>query len=782
MTTEFDALSRRAFLTSTGALVVALATPAELADAAAATAANGVATRPAVAPGNLSSFIAVDRDGTVVAYYGKIDGGQGLETSISQMVAEEIDVPWERVRIVMGDTGLTVSMGGASAGNGLKKGGLILRKTAAEARRVLIEMASKPLGVSPAGLTVTDGVVHSVADPKKRISYAQLIGGRYFNAPVDWNGQLGSEREEAPVKVQAPLKKPAEFKIIGKSYPRRDMPGKVFGTLKQCTDVRLPNMAHARMIRPTVAGAVPVAVDDASIRDIPGAQVVHIKDFLAVVAEKEWNAVRAAKALKVTWSQSKPNFPGHDKLHDHIRKAPVVARSSDPGTVGASVQRGNGSVADGFKQAVRIIEGDYEFPTQSHASMGPACAVADVKDGGATVWTSTQKPYDCALCIAELLELPPEKVRAIWMFGTGGYARDAQGDATADAAVLSKHLNRPVRVQYMRHESLAWDPKSTATVNRSRVGLDASGKVIAYENISKAFSMEDCNTKERHPGDTLAGMALGAPLGWYPSFGTPGNGYTFDNALWAWEVIAPLMDRSSPLRSTHLRDPYGPPIVFGAESFLDEVAVATNMDPIQFRLQYLKKDRERELFAAAAKQYGWDTRPSPRNDQAGAAIAVGRGFAYRQLVGTYIALIVEVKVHRDTGAIEIPRLICAHDCGLIVNPETIRHVIDRQLVWGTSRMMHEEVQFDENMVTSVDWLTYPVLKMAGVPKSIEIVLIDRPEEATSGAAEMALGPLPAAISNAVFDATGARLRRVPFTPERVKAALKTPERVVKAAL
>ncbi len=764
---EASALSRRAFLSATGALVVALAAPAELA-AAGDPRPFG---RSVVRPDKLSSYISIEPDGTVVAYYGKIDGGQGLETSIAQLVAEEIDVPWERVRMVMGDTGLTVDMGGSTAGNGLRQGGSIMRQTAAEARRLLIEMASKALEVPAADLTVTDGVVHLLAgadaDPKKRISYADLIGGRNLDAPIAWHGLA----QQLAVKVKAPLKKPAEFKVIGKPMPRRDIAGKVFGTLQQCSDVRLPNMLHARMIRPPVAGAVPVTVDEKSIGRIPGAQVVWIKNFLAVVAEKEWNAVKAAQALKVTWSESKPNFPGHEKLFDHIRQAPVVMHSSDPGNVGAAAQRVKGSVEDGFKQAVRILEGDYEYPGQSHASMGPACAVADVRDDSATVYTSTQKPHDCAAGIAELLELPPEKVRAIWMFGTGGYARDSQGDATADAAVLSKHLGRPVRVQYMRHEALAWDPKGTATINRSRIGLDASGTVVAYENISKAFSMEDCNTREQHPADTLAGMALGAPLNWRPAFGIPGNGYTFANARWGWEVIAPLMDRSSPLRSTHIRDPFGLPILFGSESFLDEVAVATNTDPMEFRLRYLKTNREHELFHAAAKQYGWDTRPSPRNDQAHADVAVGRGFAYRQLAGTYIALIAEVRVHRDTGVIEIPRLVCAHDCGVIVNPETIRHVIDRQLVWGTSRTMVEEVRFDENMVTSVDWLTYPVLKMDGVPKSIEIVLIDRPEEPPSGAAEMAVGPLPAAIGNAFFDATGVRLRRVPFTPERVKAAL-----------
>ena len=286
-----------------------------------------------------------------------------------------------------------------------------MRQTAAEARRLLIEMGGKALGVPPADLTVTDGVVHSVADPSKRISYAELIGGRHLDAPVEWKG----EAQQLTVKVRAPLKKPAEFKVIGKSYPRRDMPGKVFGTLKQVTDVRLPNMLHARMIRPPVAGAVPVTVDEASIKDIPGAKVVWIKDFLAVVAEKEWNAVRAAKALKVTWSHSKPNFPGHDKLFDHIRNAPW-SRVPPTATTGPSGHPANAPMGHrwrtAFKQAVRVLEGEYEYPTPMPAWAPPARLPMCATDN-ATVWTSTQKPFDCAMGIAEL---------------AGAAARESAGD------------------------------------------------------------------------------------------------------------------------------------------------------------------------------------------------------------------------------------------------------------------------------------------------------------------------------------------------------------------
>jgi nicotinate dehydrogenase subunit B len=746
-------LNRRAFLTTTGALVVTLAS-ADFAQASHPT----VTARPPLKGDQLSSYITIEADGTVVAYYGKIDGGQGLGTSIAQMVAEEIDVAYERVRVVMGDSALTLDMGGASAAIGVSHGGTMLRRTAAETRRLLVDIASEKLGVPAGELTVTDGVILT-ADKSKRVTYAELVGGRYLDKTVKWNGRLSNGLQ---VEVQAPLKKPADFKIIGQSPPRKDLPGKVFGTLEMVNDVRLPGMLHARMVRPTVAGAVPVKVDEASISHIAGAKVVWIKDLLAVVAEKEWNAVKAARALKVTWSESKPDFPGHERLFEHIRRAPIVKRH---------FQRQNGNFEEGIKQAVRIVEGDYEFPTQSHASMGPACAVADVRDGEATIWTSTQKPYDSAYCVAELLGLPKEKVRAIWMFGTGSYGRNEQGDATADAAVLSKHLGRPVRVQYMRHEALAWDPKGTASINRSRAGLDANGKVIAYENISKAFSRLDNNTRETRAADVLAGQQLGLPLNRGENFEIPVASYTFEHGRLGWETIPPLMERASPLRSTHLRDPYGPPILFGSESFIDELAAATKADPVEFRLQYLKHPRDRDAVRVAAESYGWEKRPSPRDDQRDKDVAVGRGIAFRRHFTTFIALIAEVRVHRKTGKLDLLRYVCAHDVGMIVNPDTLRHVIDRQLVYGTSRAMVEEVRFDANMVTSVDWETYPVMHMDGLPEKIDIVLIRRPEEPPSGAAEMALGLVPAAIGNAVFDATGVRLRRVPFTPERVKAAL-----------
>jgi CO/xanthine dehydrogenase Mo-binding subunit len=590
---------------------------------------------------------------------------------------------------------------------------------------------------------------------------------------IEWQGVA----HELEVRVETPLKDPSQFKIIGRPYPRRDIPGKVFGTLDQCTDIRLPNMAHARMIRPSVSGAVPVEVDEASIADIPGAQIVWIRNLLAVVAEKEWNAVRAARQLRVTWSQSSPNFPGHENLFSHIRDAAPSAASA-----GTRLESTSGDLEAGFARAARIMEAEYEYPFQSHASMGPACGVADVGGELATVWTSSQKPYDCRNCVAELVGLPVENVRAIWVWGTAGYARNDQGDAVADAAVLSKHLGRPVRVQYMRQESLQWDPKGPAVMTRMRAGLDEAGNVIAFEHLSKGFSRDDCNTREQHPGDVLAGHLLGAPINSSQTLGIPGNQYVFENSYLHWETVGPLQDRASPLRSTHLRDPFGTPHLLGMESFMDEIATATNSDPIEFRLRHLATEREHDVINAAARQYGWDTRPSPRGNAMENGVAVGRGFAYRQMHHTFVAIIAEVGVHQDTGVIEVRRMICAHDCGMVVNPRTIRHVIECQLVWQLGRTLFEEVQFDQNMVTSSDWVSYPVLKMNAVPRSIEIVIVDRPEVwPASGAAEHSCGPIPGAISNAVFDATGVRLRKVPFRPERVRVALNEAPRTIREA-
>jgi CO/xanthine dehydrogenase Mo-binding subunit len=747
--------SRRAMLQAGGALVVSVGMPIGLDTVLGIDLAQAQGARPPLTPDQLSSYIAVNADGSVAAFFGKMDMGQGVFVAIGQIVAEELDVPFKSVKVLMGDTATSVNQGGASGSTGIQDGGKQMRVAAAEARRVLVEMAAEKLGVPADKLSVTDGVV---SDGVKKVSYGELIGGRYFNVQLDWNKQIGNALY-APGKAQP--KKPSEHKIVGKPIPREDIAPKVYCQQDFVTDVKVPGMVHARMIRPTIAGAVPVKIDESSIGNIPGAKVVWEKGFLGVVAEKEWDAIKAAQMLKVEWSDAKPPFPDQAALYDHIRKAPVRKRQVEG--------KEAGNVDEAFKSAARVIEAEYEWPFQSHASMGPACAVVEIKDGQATVWTGSQKPHFVRDGIAATLELPPEKVRGIWVTGPGSYGRNDAGDAAMDAALLAKAVGRPVRLQYMRDQGTGWDPKGPASTHRARAAIDTSGKVIAYEFVSKGFSRVDVNSNESAPHDTLAGQLRGVPLKSGDGFGIPTESYEFANKRTSWEIIPPLLDRGSPLRSSHLRDPVGPQIHFASESFMDEVAAALAVDPVEFRLRHIKDARDIALVKAVAERSGWVSRTSPRRDQTGNTVS-GRGIAYVQRNGTRVAIVAEVDVDRSSGKIWGRKFTVAHDCGQIINPDGLKHTIEANIVQGVSRTLWEEVRFDRKNVTSVDWMSYPILDITETPETIDIVLINHPEIAPSGAGEPSTRPVAAAIANAIFDATGVRLRRVPFSPDKVKAA------------
>jgi CO/xanthine dehydrogenase Mo-binding subunit len=687
-----------------------------------------------------------------------MDMGQSLDIAIAQIVAEELDVSVAKVDVVMGDTALTCNQGGASGSTGIFSGAKPLRKASAQARFLLVQSASRKLGLPLEQLRVDDGVVSSVSNPAWKVSYAQLIGGRHFNHTVEWNKQTGNAMD---ITVDAKPKSPSEYRVVGKSFTRRDLAGKVYRTDKYVTDISLPRMLHARVIRPTRAACTVASVDEASIKKVKGARVVRQKDFVAVLAEHEWDAVRASRTLKVDWNHAKASpFPAMAELHDHIRKAPVVKREEP-------VKKGD--VEGAFKTAARVVEAEYEWPFQSHASMGPACAVADVRPDRVTVWSGSQKPHFVQLGVARLLDVPPEKVHVIWVTGPGSYGRNDAGDAALDAAMLSKLTGRPVRVQGMRSDGIAWDPKGPACVHRARAAIDASGKVIGYEFISKGFSRRNIDTNESDPRDSLVGMSLGLPPKPSVDFGVPAETYGFDNKLLAWETIPPLLDSCSPLRSSHLRDPVGPEIHFGSEQFIDELAAATNEDPVAFRLKYVTGPRDAAVIRAAAEKAGWQPRSGQR-DRSGDKLA-GRGIAYAQRGGTLVAAVAEIEVEKKTGRIRAKKFTVAHDCGLVINPEGLRYTIEGNVVHGLSRTLFEEVRFEPDRVTSVDWLSYPILDIADAPESIDVVLINRPEAPPTGAGEPSIRVIPAAVANAFFDATGVRLRKVPLTPERVKAAL-----------
>ncbi len=759
--TKFEKTSsftRRSVLLGAGALVVSVGAAVSLDTMLSINEAFAQDAKPPLTPDQLSSYVAVNADGSVTAYFGKMDMGHGLHVAIGQIVAEELDVPFKSVKVIMGDTATSVNQGGASGSTGIQEGGRQMRMAAAEARRVLLEMAAEKLSAPADTLVVNEGAVSTSPVAAKRVTYAELIGGRYFNVQLDWNKKYGNPLY-APGKAQP--KKPSEHKIVGQPIKREDVAPKVFAQEDFVTDVKVPGMVHGRMIRPPVAGAVPIKVDEASIKDIPGAKVVWDKGFLGVVADKEWDAIKAAEKLKVEWSQVQPPFPAQALLYDHIRKAPVRKRE---------VAKENGNVDEAFKTSARVIEAEYEWPFQSHASVGPACALVEIKDGNVTCWSGTQKGHFQRQGLALTLDIPAEKIWVIWTPGPGSYGRNDADDAAMDAALLAKAVGKPVRVQYMRDQGTGWDPKGPASIHKARAALDASGKVIGYEFASKAFSRVDCITNGSNPHGTLAGQLRGVALHSGDGFGVPSESYAFDNKKLSWETIAPLLDRSSPLRTSHLRDPVGPQIHFASESFIDEVAAAVNADAIEFRMRHIKEPRDVAVIKAAAAKANWDTRPSPRKDQTGSKVS-GRGIAYAQRNGTRVAVIAEVDVDRSTGKIWARKFTVAHDCGQIINPDGLTKCIEGNIVQGVSRTLWEEVTFDNKTVTSVDWLSYPILDITETPGEVNVVLLNHPDIAPSGAGEPSIRPVAAAIANAIFDATGVRIRRVPFSPDRVKAAL-----------
>src|SRR5450830_1729100 len=495
--TKFEKTSsftRRSVLLGGGALVVSVGAAISLETVLSISAAYAQGAKPPLTPDQLSSYIAVNADGSVSAFFGKMDMGHGLHVAIGQMVAEELDVSFRSVKVIMGDTATSVNQGGASGSTGIWLGGKQMRMAAAEARRVLVEMAAGLLSVPADKLVVNDGVISAADDKTKRISYAQMIGGKYFNVQLEWNKQYGNTLY-APGKAQP--KKPSEHKIVGQPIKREDVAPKVFGQENFVTDIKVPGMVHGRMIRPAIAGAEPVKVDEASIKDISGAEVVWDKGFLGVVADKEWNAIQAAEKLKVEWSQTQPPFPEQATLYDHIRKATVRKRE---------IEKQNGNVDDAFKTAAKVIEAEYEWPFQSHASMGPACALVEIKDGNVTCWSGSQKTHFVQEGLALTLGVPLDKVHVIWAMGPGSYGRNDADDCAGDAAVLAKAVGKPVRLQYMRDQGTGWDPKGPASTHRARAALDASGKVVAYEFTSKGFSRVDVDTNGGKPQDTLAGQ------------------------------------------------------------------------------------------------------------------------------------------------------------------------------------------------------------------------------------------------------------------------------------
>jgi len=728
--------SRRALLKG-GAITVGFALTGLQNDAFAQVAAN---TPRVLDVNEVDAFLAVNSDGTVTVFCGKVDLGQGLRIAIPQIAAEELGIDIDKIKYVEGDTALTPNQGRTSGSNGIQRGGMQIRQAAATARKALIALAAQRLNANPEDLVAVGGVVRPKAGGAS-IAFASLIGGRQFDLKLD---------------PKAPLKNPASYTIVGRALQRPDVAAKCTGTATFVHDFTLPDMLHARVIRPPAIEAALISVDEDSIKNLPGVKLVRIKNFLAVVAEDEWTTVRAARALHTQWSEWS-GLPEQAKLAETLRADPSI---TDQTLVT------KGTPVTPRPQTAKTLTASYFWPIQSHASLGPSCAVADVRAEAATIWTASQGIHDNQATFARFLGLPKDRVRLIYLEGSGCYGMNGHEDAAADAAILSQAIGRPVRVQWSRADEHGWDPKGPPQLLEITGAVGADGHILDWR--TDMWIPQTTRGLLNIPllGPQAAGLdnIVGLNTGLISQNGDPP--YVADHI----QVIVHWL-KETPLRPAPLRSPGKPANCFAVESFTDELAAAAGIDPVEFRLNGLKDPRAIEVIKRTAALIKWQTRLSPGANTS-ATVARGRGisFVHYKHSETYVAMAMEVAVERASGRIKVERVACAYDCGQIINPDGVRAQVEGSILQTLSRALMEEVKFDRSRVLNVNWSSYPILSFSDVPR-LEIDLVDRPNEPPLGAGEAACAPVAAALANAVYDATGVRLRTVPFTPARVKAEL-----------
>jgi CO/xanthine dehydrogenase Mo-binding subunit len=763
--------SRRDFLKASGMLVVSVGA-LSIADFESLQA-QGAGPYPDPDFHQLDSWIVIRQDNTATYYVGKTDLGQGTGTAFRQIMSDELDFPYDRSTCVMGNTDITVDQGGSGGSDALQTDGWPMRRVAAEARRVLLEMGAMHFGVPVARLDVRDAVITVKGDPSKTITYGELIGGRKFN--VSLTGRNTDETTGI-----AKLKPVQEMKNVGQSPQRYDVPPKVMGTAKWAVDVKPEGMVHARNVKPPFAGAKLVSVDESSVRRIPGfIKVVSKGNYVAVVCEREEHAIQAARQLKVNWQKpATAPFPRSEDLHAYMRAA--TPTMSVP-----AVTTGNLDTA--LAGAAKVIEASYDVPFQGHTAIGPAHATADPSNDQMTIYSNDMKSYGMRNGVAEFLKIPRDRVRVIWMDGPQGYGRTAADDAGFEAAYIAKEIGRPVRMQWMRDEEHAWDTKGPAYAFTMRGGLDAQGNLVAFDYDARACDHNHLGYNE--PGTVLIAQLTGMrqPMPNTGGASLPNEMYAIPNRRMAAHVVSLPLVWETPLRTGNLRDPNGPQTTFASESFIDELAFAAKADPIEFRMRMLtgskaddsgfKRARSIAVLKAVAEKYGWDPRPSPRPIGSG-EVLTGRGVAYAFRNQTVVAQIAEVEVNRKTGRVWVKRFVCAHDCGLVINPQALRNTVENGMMHSLSRALYEEVRFDTEKVLSVDWRTHPTLTHLDTPQQIDVVIVNgdpnpnRPDLPHYGAGETVCKTTIAAVANAIHDATGVRLRRMPFRAPAVLAALK----------
>ncbi|MCB4786671.1 molybdopterin-dependent oxidoreductase [Delftia sp. Lp-1] len=726
--------------------------------AAAGLVAESTGTAPAVAGAfpipptdRVSSFIAIGADGSVTAYHGHVDLGTGIRTSLAQLVADELDVEFERITMVLGHTGRTPNQGPTIASNTIQVDAIPMRKAAAQVRQLLLGLAAEKLQQPVSALTTSKGAV--VAKGGRRIGYGELAQGQDLNIALD---------KEVPLRTGG-------FNYIGKSVQRVDIPAKVLGALAYVHDVRVPGMLHGRVVRPPYGGAdasAPlgsglISVNEQSVAHLPGiVKVVVQGDFVGIVAEREEQAIAAMRQLEVKWKDwaGVPDL-SLNAMHDTLVKHEKTDR----------MLREDAGIDEAFSGAKKVIEADYVWPYHLHASIGPSCAVAEVSASQIQVWTGSQNPHDVRKDIATLTGMAADQINVTRLEASGCYGRNCADDVASDAVLLSQAVGRPVRVQLMREQEAAWEPKGTGQLIRVRGGLDENHAVLGYElktcypsNDAAALALILTGKVPNKPKVLQMGDRTAIPQYEYPKM----------------RVVS--QDAAPIVRASWMRGVSALPNVFAHECWIDECAYLAGEDPLAYRLRYLKDPRAVALTHAAHKQAGWQDGPAHRNPApADQRLVKGRGFAYARYYhskfpgygAAWATWICDVTVDRETGVIKVDKVFVAHDCGEMVNPAGVRHQVHGNIIQSTSRVLKEYVTFDSKGVTSLDWGGYPILRFDELPE-IDVQLVERPGEDPMGAGESASVPSAAAVSNAVFDATGVRLREVPFTPARVLAALK----------
>ena len=742
--TAIQASGRRGFLKAAGFIGLSFAIPLDDASGQAAPAPQ----RPPL-PGDLNAnrrlaaWIRIEADRRVTLLVGKVELGQGILTALVQICADELDVDIARVAVISGDTAQVPNQGVTAGSFSMPNGGTAVRHAAAEARQVMLELAAAKLGQPTDGLKVEDGVVSAANG--QRTSYWDLAAGQAL------------EREATG---QTKFRDPAGYRYIGKSVARLDIPAKMTGAPIFVHDLRPEGMLYGQVTRPPTYRARLVEVDTAAIEKLPGVvKVVRDGSFLAVIARREEQANAAAQALfaAARWDVEK-GLPGHDGIHDWLLKtkpARDIVIKDD--------------ARSGGEAPARVLEATYLRPYHMHGSIGPSAAIATLgTDGVLTVQTHSQSVFETRLAIARMLGMEPAKVRLQHVQGAGCYGHNLADDAAADAALMAVAMpGRPIRLQYTREQEHRWEPYGSAMAVKTRAGLDKDGNILDW--TLELWSTPHGTRPGGQPGNLLSAKYLAKPFEQpVPVNGGPPNYAADRNAIALYDFpghrVVTHFITEMPLRvsSTRGLGAYGN--IFAIEQFIDELAHAANADPVAYRLRFLKDPRARDVVTAAAEKFGWNA--WRKRDGRGRGIAFAK---YKNIAG-YCAVALEVEVTRRNGRIRVLRAVAAADSGHAVNPDGIVNQIEGGLIQGLSWALKEEVRFDDTRVLSEDWVGYPILTFSEVPP-VEVVVIDRPGAPFLGTGEASQGPAGAALANAIFDATGTRFRRGPFTPDRIRAGL-----------